>query len=435
MIRFLRTAALATAASKQTQRRAPTGTTLMAVAGLFAVTPAAFAADLGGNCCADLEERIAELEATTARKGNRKVSLTVSGWVNQAVFFWDDGVEQNAYVGTNGLEQDRFRFTGDAKITDGWSAGYILEIGLNGADSKTFSQESGGTGNNAVLRKSAWFIKSKDYGKLTVGKFDTATYHLIDNIDTLLTRNVSDYEAAGVALGAFKIRSGGAFVGTTKWTDVMGGFNNGTPGQSGLRNTVRYDTPAIAGFVGSASWGEDDQWEIALNYRNDVGDFKINGGVGYGESTDPGINRGQCTSAGATGDCQWWAIGGLVQHMPTGIYLYGGYGFNRIDLSPGIVADDEAETWYLQAGIEKAWFPLGKTNIFGEYRKDDVGLSKGADNSDLDLWALGVVQNIESADMSLYAVYRHYAGEIEKAGVKRDLDDFDMAITGAKINF
>ena len=45
----------------------------------------AFAADLGGNCCADLEERIAELEATTARKGNRKVSLTVSGWVGQQV--------------------------------------------------------------------------------------------------------------------------------------------------------------------------------------------------------------------------------------------------------------------------------------------------------------------------------------------------------------
>ena len=45
----------------------------------------ASAADLGGNCCADLEERIAELEATTARKGNRKVSLTVSGWVAEQV--------------------------------------------------------------------------------------------------------------------------------------------------------------------------------------------------------------------------------------------------------------------------------------------------------------------------------------------------------------
>ena len=56
----------------------------------------ASAADLGGNCCADLEERIAELEATTARKGNRKVSLTMSGWVAEQVTYWDDGVESNA---------------------------------------------------------------------------------------------------------------------------------------------------------------------------------------------------------------------------------------------------------------------------------------------------------------------------------------------------
>ena len=53
------------------------GTALAASMIVFA-TVGAFAADLGGNCCADLEERIAELEATTARKGNRKVSLTVS---------------------------------------------------------------------------------------------------------------------------------------------------------------------------------------------------------------------------------------------------------------------------------------------------------------------------------------------------------------------
>ena len=59
----------------------------------------ASAADLGGNCCADLEERIAELEATTARKGNRKVSLTVSGWVGEQVLWWDDGAARGTYVG------------------------------------------------------------------------------------------------------------------------------------------------------------------------------------------------------------------------------------------------------------------------------------------------------------------------------------------------
>ena len=57
------------------------GLSALAAAGLLAggMATGASAADLGGNCCADLEERIAELEATTARKGNRKVSLTITG--------------------------------------------------------------------------------------------------------------------------------------------------------------------------------------------------------------------------------------------------------------------------------------------------------------------------------------------------------------------
>ena len=67
------------------------------------------AADFGGECCADLEERIAELEATTARKGNRKVSLEVSGQVNEAIMFWDDGFESNAYVVGNDTGRSRFR--------------------------------------------------------------------------------------------------------------------------------------------------------------------------------------------------------------------------------------------------------------------------------------------------------------------------------------
>ena len=44
--------------------------------GALSHAPAARAADLGGDCCADLEERVAELEATTVRKGNKKVSVT-----------------------------------------------------------------------------------------------------------------------------------------------------------------------------------------------------------------------------------------------------------------------------------------------------------------------------------------------------------------------
>ena len=116
--------------------------TILVTGGLMLGTSvSAQAADLGGDCCADLEERVAELEATTARKGNRKVKLEVSGQVNEAFIWWDDGVESNAGVYTNDNARTRFRFKGDAKITDDVKAGFLIEIGVRGANSKRFDQE------------------------------------------------------------------------------------------------------------------------------------------------------------------------------------------------------------------------------------------------------------------------------------------------------
>jgi hypothetical protein len=75
------------------------GVALLTAAGLYlgsAGMAPAQAADLGGDCCADLEERVAELEATVARKGNRRVSLTISGQVTTAVMAWDAGASIDA---------------------------------------------------------------------------------------------------------------------------------------------------------------------------------------------------------------------------------------------------------------------------------------------------------------------------------------------------
>ena len=102
-------------------------TTATAVTGSFAHEPVK-AADLGGDCCADLEERVAELEATRVRKGNKKVSMTLYGQVNRAILFWDDHVEKNVYFVDNNYESSRFGVKGSAKISGDWSAGYRLEV-------------------------------------------------------------------------------------------------------------------------------------------------------------------------------------------------------------------------------------------------------------------------------------------------------------------
>ena len=220
---------------------------------------------------------------------------------------------------------------------------------------------------------------------------------------------------------------------------MLRGFNNATPGQDGRRNIVRYDSPEFGGFVASASWGEDDLWDTALTYKGEIHDFKLIGKIGYGESTDPvGTNCG-----GPTGGfkCTWWGAAGTVMHAPTGLYLYGGYGEQKIESLPA-VADDTSTTYFLQPGIERKWHDIGKTTIFAEYRKDDPGANVSAAGvlntrgSDITFYAGGVVQNIEAAAMDLYAIYRHAEGDFTNtAGAKVDIDDFDMVITGARIQF
>jgi hypothetical protein len=426
--------------------------------------PAA-AADLGGNCCADLEERIAELEATTARKGNRKVSLTISGWVNEQIAWWDDGSRSNVYVGTNAVEQSRVRFVGEAKINADWSAGYILELGISDNPGNQYDQNGDVSSNPnpanqsaVIIRKSNWFLKNKNWGQVAVGLNGTATYHLLDDADPTLTRNVDDAEGAAIFLGRFFLRSGGAPVvsgaNTLRWSDALRGFNNATPGDSARRNVVRYDSPTIQGFTFTAAWGEDDLWDTALTYKNDFGDFSVLARVGYGESNDSGTQNtspanyvvggtpciSSTTKTPGHFECSWEAAGATVIHKPTGLFLYGGWGRQHV-VATGAnnPVDPDSTVWFLQPGIEYKWLSLGKTNIFGEYRQDDPGSNPGRTvGGQIRSWQGGIIQNIEAADMSLYLVYQHTDGEVNTAAAPAttvSLDAFQTVIGGAKINF
>src|SRR5262249_47770961 len=159
-------------------------TAATALMGSFAHEPVK-AADLGGDCCADLEERVAELEATTVRKGNKKVSITLYGQVNKAVLFWDDHVEKNTYTVDNNYESSRFGFKGSAKISGDWSGGYRLEIEPTQANSARLNQFNDDNANDPVgaLNVSHTFIyvNNKKYGEVRLGLTATPIYNITKN--------------------------------------------------------------------------------------------------------------------------------------------------------------------------------------------------------------------------------------------------------------
>ena len=59
------------------------------------------------------------------------------------------------------------------------------------------------------MRKSYWFLKSKQLGQVAVGLNGMATYHLLDDADPTMTRNVDDAEGPPIFMSAFFIRSNG----------------------------------------------------------------------------------------------------------------------------------------------------------------------------------------------------------------------------------
>jgi predicted porin len=433
-----------------------------------------FAADLGGNCCADLEERIAELEATTARKGNRKVSLEIYGQVNQGILYWDDGFEDNAYLVTNDNSRTRIGFRGKAKIEGDWSAGYRLEVGIRTANSKRFTQDNPLGNDNPAdvgfdMRDAHWYIDNKKIGRVIVGLGATATDQITE-INQTQTAEFSKYsDAEDTGLGLSLRRTDGALSSAYQYRRLIG-VHGDQPGEGERRfSGVTYQTPEFAGFTASATWAQDDYWDVALRYKGEFAGLKVAAGIGYGK-IDTGTAQTQ-TACNAiendTSDCDQFGGSVSVLHETSGLFVNFAAGIKKDDLidrttlfaASAITPDDEQTFWAIQAGIERKWLPLGKTTIYGEYydyeggsntRTLDAAFAGTAANAavlstGLESYGFGIAQGLDAAAMTLYLSYRHVEGDITVANtvlgvatgapINVPLEDLDLVFGGGIIKF
>jgi hypothetical protein len=202
-----------------------------------------------------------------------------------------------------------------------------------------------------------------------------------------MTRNIDDAEGPAIFQGAFLIRSNGNFVNNLRWSDVLRGFNNATPGDTARRQVVRYDSPDWHGLVLSASWGDDDIWDAALTYKQVFGDFSVLARAGYGANNDPGTLRTTpqgnfvigglpyITTSLPNFECTWQGAAATVKHEPTGLFVFGGWGHMVVDTGNTVteakLIEPDSTPWFVRPGIEKKWCEFGLTEIFANYRHDD----------------------------------------------------------------
>jgi predicted porin len=452
---------------------------------VFAQKPAK-AADLGGDCCADLEERVAELEATTVRKGNKKVSVTLYGKMNRAMLFWDDGAEKNAYSVDNSYESSRFGIKGSAKIGGAWSGGYRLEVETRSAASEAVNQiddddgtRSGGVlgneGRLLLLRHSFLYIDNKKLGQVRLGltyapKDDITKDTDVTELEDTMTSDNHMNRGFFLRPKGFNTEVGGS--GQLKWQAISQCYSSSSAFDcSTRRNGVVYWSPNWEGFTFSWGWFEDDIWGGAIRYRKEWGEnWEFGGGVGYEKSRDENQQNSGGGLNGFKRDIDEWAGMASLKHKPTGLFVFGAFSTSESNDSNrqngGVftgTSSPDMSAWDARIGIQRkmgALGALGETSFFGGYLqiKDGIGGACGAHRScgagtfpdlaiqteitgaEVTRWYLGFDQSMVNGYFHLYGVYQHLEPDVDLVDsalnkVSEPLDDFDLFYTGARMYF
>ncbi len=411
----------------------------------------AFAADLGGNCCADLEERIAELEATTVRKGTRKVSLTISGFVSHHVMWWDDGHQSDMYIADGGNYGSRWRFLGTAKINADLTAGFLYEFqnnvnGLQGVNQTNGGDDLGNTGTAgagigfSVLRDSTVWLRHARLGMVKVGHGSTAT----DNLVLIDLAGMTGASTPDVSLynGAMIVRQsvpGGPTAGFTWNQAIVGGESWDTT----RRNHVLYETPTLAGFTLQAAVAEDNYWDVALRYAGEHHGLRIAAGIGYQVNSEFNGAAGALNNCTASCTREEEQIKGAlsVLHVNSGLFFTGSAGkreFSRAANDLSSAPSTELSYWHIAGGVSKNFFGIGKTVLFAEYgsHEDALTHSFAVASSEVTNFGIGVNQYVDAAAMEIFLTYKQFEVDVGLVGGgSLATSDYSTVIMGTRISF
>ena len=358
------------------------------------------------------------------------VTSKISGHINRAIRWIDDGQGSEIQHFDNGNSRTRFRWVGSEKFGSGMSAGIYLEIAMasnkstslaskfqrdgDGGDSfgggATVSDATAGPagGENDLRHAAIWF--KGGWGKVTLGHTSEAT-------DVI---QYNDFSGTGLAdLSAvtpefnvtFRTTGGGcptkaggtqaAFsAACIKVHDVFGTFDG-----SRLDN-IRYNSPKFGPLSFAVSSANNSRWAYRLNLASAIAGGKFKGSVGF---TDKG--------SGSAGDIIHWSASYLFS-QGTSITVAG------TDVNDA--GGDQAFYWYTK--LAHKW---GNNAISASYA---THTDQGGADYDGQVIGVGFVHKIPKPGIELYAGYRNYSVD-EVAGQGGSIEDLNSVVVGSRIKF
>jgi hypothetical protein len=354
------------------------------------------------NKATEAAQATAQREVTS---GQERVKLAVSGQVNRAVNMVDDGDNTKAYFVDNDVSNSRIRFIGTAKATDDLTLGSRIEFAFAPNESSTVTQgNEGGDENYIQGRWAEVSLASNSYGKLSLGKGDTASNNTsevdLSRTDVIMYSSISDI-VAGIQ---FRTKNGKELTGIK----VSDAFND----QDGLsrQSRVRYDTPSFYGFSLAGSAVSNQRSDAALFWGGQALGFKAAGAAAVSNPNQDNTDNRYDGSFS-------------ILHEATGLNL---------TLSAGILDRDDQDdptNLYAKLGWIAKFFDAGPTAFGVDYTRS---LNLPAENDDGYSVGAAVVQSLDQFGTELYLQYRLFSLDRDSGP---SVEDINVGTVGARIKF
>ncbi|MDX1707718.1 MAG: porin [Desulfobacterales bacterium] len=187
------------------------------------------------------------------------VDFKISGQINRAALWGDNGNDSDTKFVDNDNSSTRFRFTGGNDFTDMWRVGIVWEVEMQSNASNDTDIDIGENDDTSDVdfneRKIEFYVDHKKFGRLWLGQGDTAS-NGTSEVD-LSGTDVVNYSSIEDMAGGFRFRDDDDNI----ITSIGSAFSN-FDGFS-RRDRARYDTPKFGPVYFSASYMNGQSWDLA----------------------------------------------------------------------------------------------------------------------------------------------------------------------------
>ena len=377
-----------------------------------------------GVCLVAAASIFSSIQTAMAQEEEEGPSWSISGWINESMASWDDGIDSGvAQISDNGTTLgSRITLAGSTNLKGNFitTAGFevILEPLSNNTPLIFSDQDSFDTtgADIGVLGSSAYF--GGNWGKITLGTQSMPT----DNIAVLADPSLTLWSGISPVFrgNGFAIRGlgPGSAIPSPVWGDFLNCLtSNELAGIGGIgidcngiyRNGIRYDLPAFGDVSVAIGYANDDVVDIAAKYNGKLGNLNAVLHVGFATNSDGG------SVVGASGGADNIQIQGGLMDPNTGLFGTLAIQFEEAD---GAIAGsgDDTDAYYLKAGIKKQWLGIGDTALYFEYAtyNDQYGGANvdGVTGSEVEFIGLSYDQYFGSK-LILYVKYENLSLDVD----------------------